>query len=74
MINMTPLYPATSKPVDIFQAQKAMQRRYWFADVQALGTYPRHMEAFLAANNLRDDITAEDRITLREGTVDLYWV
>ncbi|WP_034992449.1 6-phospho-beta-glucosidase [Liquorilactobacillus vini] len=70
MINMTPLYPATSKPVDIFQAQKAMQRRYWFADVQALGTYPRHMEAFLAANNLRDDITAEDRITLREGTVD----
>lgn len=70
MINMTPLYPATCKPADIFQAQKAMQRRYWFADVHALGEYPRHMEAFLTAHNLRKDITAEDRIVLKEGTVD----
>jgi 6-phospho-beta-glucosidase len=70
MINMTPLYPATCKPADIFQAQKAMQRRYWFADVHALGEYPRHMEAFLTANKLRQDITTEDRIVLKEGTVD----
>lgn len=70
MINMTPLYPATCKPADVFQAQKAMQRRYWFADVHALGEYPRHMEAFLTAHNLRKDITAEDRIVLKEGTVD----
>ncbi|MFT8837542.1 6-phospho-beta-glucosidase [Liquorilactobacillus satsumensis] len=70
MLNVSPLYPATCKPADAFQALKAMQRRYWFADVQALGKYPRHMEAFFKANGLRADITLEDRIVLEEGTVD----
>lgn len=70
MVNVSPLYPATCKPQDTFQALKAMQRRYWFADVHALGSYPRHMEAFFAANNLRPDITAEDRQILAAGTVD----
>jgi 6-phospho-beta-glucosidase len=70
MINVSPLYPATCNPQDTFQALKAMQRRYWFADVHALGSYPRHMEAFFAEKGLRSDITAEDRIVLAEGTVD----
>ncbi|MCE2138732.1 family 1 glycosylhydrolase, partial [Streptococcus thermophilus] len=46
MINMTPIYPATAKPQDIMQAEKAMQRRYWFADVQSWGYYPNNMEAY----------------------------
>lgn len=70
MINMTPIYPASSKPADVFQAEKAMQRRYWFADVHALGIYPRNMEVFFAQKKLRPDITAEDRLILSEGTVD----
>ncbi|KRL00498.1 6-phospho-beta-glucosidase [Liquorilactobacillus capillatus] len=70
MLNVSPLYPATCKPEDNFQALKAMQRRYWFADVHALGCYPRHMEAFFQTNGFRPDITAEDRVVLKEGTVD----
>lgn len=70
MINMTPVYPASSNPDDIFQAEKAMQRRYWFSDVHALGKYPKNMEVFLKQNNFRSDITAEDRIVLKEGTAD----
>lgn len=70
MINMTPQYPYSCKPEDIFQAQKAMQRRYWFADVQSLGKYPRNMEAYLERNNLRTDITDSDRKELLNGTVD----
>ncbi|PDH90172.1 aryl-phospho-beta-D-glucosidase [Oenococcus oeni] len=70
MINMTPVYPASSKPADIFQAEKAMQRRYWFSDIHALGKYPENMEVFLKQNNFRPDITSEDRIVLKEGTVD----
>lgn len=70
MINMTPQYPATCNPKDIFQAQKAMQRRYWFADVQVNGSYPGHMEAYFHNNNLRTDITPEDKITLKHGTVE----
>lgn len=37
MINFTPLYPASAKPADILVAEKMMQRRYWWSDVQAWG-------------------------------------
>ncbi|TEA94894.1 aryl-phospho-beta-D-glucosidase [Lactiplantibacillus plantarum] len=70
MINMTPIYPATAKPQDIMQAEKAMQRRYWFADVQSWGYYPNNMEAYFKQTGFRPDITAEDRQVLKEGTVD----
>lgn len=70
MINMTPQYPFSCKPEDIFQAQKAMQRRYWFADVQVFGKYPNHIEAYLKQNNFRKDITEEDKLSLIDGQVD----
>lgn len=70
MINMTPQYPYSCKPEDIFQAQKAMQRRYWFADVQVLGKYPENMESYFEKNNLRKDITDNDREDLKKGKTD----
>lgn len=70
MINFTPLYPASAKPADILVAEKMMQRRYWWSDVQAWGRYPVGMEAYFKQHGLRPDITAEDRIVLQEGTVD----
>ena len=70
MVNFTPVYPASSDPRDILLAEKAMQRRYWWADVQTLGEYPVGMEAYLKNHALRPDITEEDRVVLREGTVD----
>lgn len=70
MINFTPLYPASAKPADILVAEKMMQRRYWWSDVQARGRYPVGMEAYFKQHGLRPDITAEDRIVLQEGTVD----
>lgn len=70
MINFTSIYPATSKPDDVFMALKAEQRRYWWCDVQALGEYPRSMEAYFKETGFRPDITAEDREILKRGTVD----
>lgn len=70
MINFTPLYPASAKSADILVAEKMMQRRYWWSDVQAWGRYPVGMEAYFKQHGLRPDITAEDRIVLQEGTVD----
>lgn len=40
MIAMNPVYPATSKPEDIMMAERAMQARYFWGDVHALGQYP----------------------------------
>lgn len=70
MINYTPAYPATSDPADILLAQRVNQRRFWFSDVQAWGEYPKGVEAYCERRGYRTDITAEDRIVLKEGTVD----
>ncbi|KGO31798.1 6-phospho-beta-glucosidase [Oenococcus alcoholitolerans] len=70
MINYTPIYPASSDPADILLAQKAAQKRNWFSDVQAWGEYPKAIESYIERKGFRPDITAEDRVVLKEGTVD----
>lgn len=70
MINFTPQYPASSKPEDVLMAQKAMQKRFWWEDVQTFGKYPRFMEAFFKRTGLRPDITEQDRQDLAAGKVD----
>lgn len=70
MIAMVPLYPATSKPADVMKAERAMQSRYWFADVHANGRYPGWLEQYFANQNWDLDITEEDLEELKTGTVD----
>lgn len=70
MIALVPLYPATSKPADILKAQRAMQTRYWFGDVQAWGHYPSWLKAYQAHRGFDLDITLEDLDVLKAGTVD----
>ncbi|GBG95788.1 6-phospho-beta-glucosidase [Ligilactobacillus salitolerans] len=70
MIAMCPIYPLTAKPEDILFAQRAMQTRYWFADVHANGFYPRWMKHFFAKKGFDLDITAADLKQLQAGTVD----
>lgn len=70
MIAMCPVYPATCKPEDILMAHKAMERRYYYADVHALGTYPPNITALWDRKGYDIDVTAEDLVLLQEGTVD----
>ncbi|GKS81486.1 6-phospho-beta-glucosidase [Ligilactobacillus pabuli] len=70
MINYTPAYPASSAPADVLMAQRVNQRRFWFSDVQVWGEYPREVETYIQRRGFRPDITEEDRIVLKEGTVD----
>ena len=71
MLNVAPLYPASSKPADMLAVQKARQARDWFSDIHVHGEYPAEFEAFTKAYpGMRPDITEEDREALRAGTVD----
>ncbi|MFT8812149.1 6-phospho-beta-glucosidase [Oenococcus sp.] len=70
MIAMVPLYPATSDPKDVFKSQRAMQARYWFADVQAKGKYPNWLTKYQKDSNFHLDITLSDLDVLLAGTVD----
>ncbi|MCH4058311.1 MAG: 6-phospho-beta-glucosidase [Lactobacillaceae bacterium] len=70
MIAMVPIYPLTAKPQDIMSAEKAMQARYWFADVHCNGRYPSWLPVHFKRENFNLDITEEDLDVLKAGTVD----
>ncbi|RMC51124.1 6-phospho-beta-glucosidase [Lactobacillus sp. ESL0225] len=70
MINYSPVRPLTSSSADVLLADKFEQRRSWFSDVHVFGVYPNEVEAYITRNGYRPDITDEDRIVLKEGTVD----
>lgn len=70
MIAMCPIYPLTSKPNDILFAQRAMQTRYWFSDVQVQGLYPEWLLDYFSKQKFDLDITEADIKELKAGTVD----
>lgn len=70
MVAMCPIYPLTSKPADVLKAQRAMQTRYYFGDVQALGQYPQWLLKYWQRHDYKIEISEADRQTLRAGTVD----
>ena len=70
MIAMCPIYPATCNPKDILMAQKAMEKRYYFADVHVHGYYPNHILKYWRRKEIKVDVTEEDLADLTDGTVD----
>ncbi|KRL22872.1 6-phospho-beta-glucosidase [Lentilactobacillus kisonensis] len=70
MVSMIPIYPKSSRPEDIMKAERAMQSRYWYADVHVNGHYPAWWQQFVQAHHFDLDITSEDLQTLAAGTVD----
>lgn len=70
MIAMCSIYPATCNPKDVLLAQKAMQKRYYFADVHVHGFYPAHILKYWERKGYELDITEEDKQDLLAGTVD----
>lgn len=70
MVAFTPVYPATDNPRDVFKAQRAMQSRFWFSDVQVEGQYPSWLTHYFQAKKYDLDITPADLANLKKGTVD----
>lgn len=70
MIAMCPIYPATCKPQDVLMAEKAMQKRYYYADVHVNGVYPSHIQTYWEKKQMQPDITKEDLAALKSGCVD----
>ncbi len=70
MIAMCPIYPYSCKPEDILMAEKAMQKRYYFADVHVKGEYPCNILKYWERKQFHIDITEEDLSILNQGCVD----
>ncbi len=70
MLHLGPLYPANCKPLDQIASLKAMDRRFFFSDVQIRGTYPSYTKKLWERKNIKLDITQEDLANLKKGSVD----
>ncbi|WP_386687001.1 6-phospho-beta-glucosidase [Lonepinella sp. MS14437] len=70
MIQFSPIYPETCKPEDVLFSQKAMQKRFYFADVHVHGKYPAYILNYWQRKNIHIDFTEQDQVDLLAGTVD----
>ena len=70
MLAFCPIYPASPKPEDILFAQRAMDSRLYFGDVQVNGEYPRWLTQYFKNKNYNLDITDKDLEILKHSTVD----
>ncbi len=73
MICFITMYPNTCHPDDILKAQKENRMLNWFcSDIQVRGKYPAYAERYFEENNIKLNITEEDKKDLLEGTIDFY--
>lgn len=70
MLAMNPIYPQSSRPEDVLMTEKAMQSKFYFADVQVKGKYPTAILKYWNRKGFQIDCTSEDLRILKEGCVD----
>ncbi len=63
-------YPGTCAPEDVWAAMEVDREGYFFTDVQVRGYYPNYIKRMFARENIVLDMTKEDELLLKEGTVD----
>lgn len=69
MILGVTVYPLTPAPDDVIKTMLRERETYQFAHIHARGEYPSYLLRYFEKNNIRVDITGEDREILK-NTVD----
>ena len=69
MILGVPNYPLTSMPADVLKAMEQDRQNLFFADVHARGEYPTYMNRFFKENDIKLNITDEDKDILKNKKV-----
>ncbi len=69
MILGVTVYPLTPSPDDVIKTMLRDRETYQFAHIHARGEYPAYLLRYFEKNNIRVDITEEDREILK-NTVD----
>ena len=66
-------YPYSCRPEDMLLSTLTRQNIFWYAsDVQVRGYYPTYAHRFFKENDIKIDLTEEDKEILLEGKVDFY--
>lgn len=70
MLSLSPIYPASCKPEDVFESYQLRRRSLFYSDIHMLGEYPAYFERIISENHLNIHIEYEDKEILKKGVCD----
>ena len=70
MLSLSPIYPASCKPEDVFFFFFLRRRSLFYSDIQMLGEYPSYFKRIEKENNINIEIEDEDIEILKKGVCD----
>ncbi|WP_110955803.1 glycoside hydrolase family 1 protein [Anaerosinus massiliensis] len=70
MLSLSPIYPATCKPEDVFASYELRRRSLFYSDIQLRGEYPAYFKRIAEENHISIDREPEDEETLKKGVCD----
>lgn len=70
MLSLSPVYPATCNPEDVFEANELRRRSLFYSDVQLRGEYPAYFERIKEENKIELETEPADFDTIKQGTCD----
>ena len=70
MLSLSPIYPASCKPEDVFESYELRRRSLFYSDIQVLGEYPSYFKRIEKENNINIEIEDEDIEILKKGVCD----
>lgn len=70
MLSLSPIYPASCKPEDVFESYELRRRSLFYSDIQMLGEYPSYFNRIAKENNINIEMEEEDKEILKKGVCD----
>ena len=70
MLSLSPIYPASCKPEDVFESYELRRRSLFYSDIQMLGEYPSYFNRIAKENNINIEMEYEDKEILKKGICD----
>ncbi|GAA0815279.1 glycoside hydrolase family 1 protein [Clostridium tertium] len=70
MLSLSPIYPASCKPEDVFESYELRRRSLFYSDIQMLGEYPSYFKRITKENNINIEMEDEDIEILKKGACD----
>lgn len=70
MLSLSPIYPASCKPEDVFESYELRRRSLFYSDIQMLGEYPSYFNRIVKENNINIEMEDVDTEVLKKGVCD----
>ncbi|MGG7142693.1 glycoside hydrolase family 1 protein [Clostridium nigeriense] len=70
MLSLSPIYPASCNPEDVFESYELRRRSLFYSDIQMLGEYPSYFNRIAKENNINIEMEDEDKEILKKGVCD----